>query len=116
MTVRGRALSLLGAARTRARKKNEVFLLSHDDVELGIRSGFCSKTFLPYDLTILKRGLKTTEYKINPLSPSIDKIKPEGIYEPNNVQYVCSWYNLAKGQMSEEDLISFCKRVASLNP
>lgn len=109
-TVRGRANVLLNAALVRANKKNELFKLTGDHVFAGILSGYCCKTLFPFDLSLKRDGA----YKINPYSPSIDKINPMGIYEPSNVQYVCTWYNLAKGQMTEADLITFCKRVTGL--
>lgn len=112
-TVKGRATVLLNAALKRARSRGETFALELSDVIAGLSVGFCCKTLYPFDLELRSRG--TNVYKINPMSPSIDKINPSGIYEPSNVQYVCSWYNLAKGQMSEDDLIKFCKRVASLS-
>lgn len=110
-TFRGRASVLLEAARKRAAKKNETFLLNHSDIEKGISIGFCVRTGLAFDLTYYGRNRK---YSINPLSPSVDKIDPRGIYEPSNVQYVCSWYNLAKGQMSDDDVLRFCRQIVSL--
>jgi len=113
-TLKGRASVLLNGALARARKKNEEFKLTHSDVLNGISSGHCQKTLLKFDMSLRVGG--KNRYQINPLSPSIDKINPLGIYEIKNVQYVCSWYNLAKGQMTEADMIDFCRRVAVLNP
>jgi hypothetical protein len=110
-TIKGRASVLLNAAIKRAKDRDEYFNLTLADVIRGISPGYCQRTFFPFDLSLQNRGKK---YHINPYSPSIDKIDPRGIYEPSNVQYVCSWYNLAKGQMSHEDLVIFCKRIAGL--
>ena len=100
---RGKAISLLNAARNRAADKGERFKLSLADVQRHIEAGYCQKTFLPFNLD--------PDGKQTPLSPSIDKINPHGIYEPSNVQYVCLWYNSAKQQWTEEVLIEMCRRV-----
>lgn len=113
-TIKGRASVLLNAAIKRAKLDNQEFKLTLQNVIDGISSRYCQKTFFPFDFELRERG--TNKYKMNPFAPSIDKIDPFGIYEPQNVQYVCTWYNLAKGQMTEQDLIMFCKRVVVLNP
>lgn len=112
-TVKGRAQALWGAAKTRANKKGEAFALTRQHVIDGIEPGFCQKTFMAFHFDLLPT--EGRKYHMHPLSPSIDKIDPNGLYEPNNVQYVCSWYNLAKGQLSEEQLIQFCQRVVLVN-
>ncbi len=109
-TIKGRASVLLNAARKRANAKGEPIILTLDDVIKGISGGHCIKTLFPFDMKLSRNG----EYRINPFAPSIDKKEPTGIYEPSNVQYVCAWYNLAKGAMTEHDLVMFCKRVADL--
>lgn len=111
-TLKGRASVLLNAAKKRAKQRNEQFCLSLNDVVQGLRLKKCSKTGLKFDFSTDNRGKK---YQINPLSPSIDKINPDDIYKPENVQYVCSWFNFAKGQMTEDDLKFFCKRYLKYN-
>ena len=111
-TIAGRASVLLNAAKKRAAKSNEPFALTLTDVIAGISPGYCSKTFFKFDFEFRGRG---KSYHINPSAPSIDKIDPHGIYEPSNVQYVCAWYNLAKGQMSDEMLLIFCKRLLEVS-
>lgn len=108
-TIKGRASSLWNAALKRAKSKDEDFKLTVEDIEIGLTVGICVRTLLPFDFSPVKGS-----YHIKPLSPSIDKIDPRGIYEPSNVQYVCSWYNLAKGQMTDSDLIALCKRLVSV--
>lgn len=112
-TLRGRASVLLNAALKRARDKGDEFKLEIEDVIRGLSTGMCCKTFFPFDLSVAPRN--GARYHINPYSPSIDKIDARGIYEPANVQYVCSWYNMAKGQMTDADLVRFCKRVAAVS-
>lgn len=112
-TIKGRAQSLWQGAKSRAQKKNENFALTRNDVIAGIQPGYCQKTFFKFHFDLLPT--EDRKYHMHPLSPSIDKIDCNGIYEPSNVQYVCSWYNLAKGQHSEQQLIEFCRRVVWLD-
>jgi hypothetical protein len=109
-TIKGRSSVLLNAAKKRAKLKGELFELTLDDVIKGISVGYCARTLFPFDL----KFTRDKQYQINPYSPSIDKINSKEIYKPTNVQYVCSWYNFAKGQMTDEQLRYFCKRVVDL--
>lgn len=105
----GRAVSLFNSAKKRAKNKNEEFRLSLSDVFEGISKGFCQRTGIEFDFDMDVRHEKRTT--VNPYSPSIDKINPQGIYEPSNVQYVSCWYNIAKSQYSDDFFLSMCKRV-----
>ncbi len=108
-TIVGRANLLLNAAVKRAKLKNEEFKLTHNDVIKGLEIGFCCKTGMRFDFT--ETYLRCTNRKMNPAAPSIDKKNPFGIYEPSNVQYVCAWYNMAKGQLTDSELVQMCKMV-----
>lgn len=112
-TANGRANALISTARGRAKAKGVPFLLTKECVVAGIERGFCAKTFFPFHLDLLPTEGRS--YHMHPFSPSIDKIEPSGLYEDSNVQIVCSWYNLAKGQHTEQQLIEFCKRVALID-
>lgn len=105
----GRAVCLFNSAKSRARRKNEEFKLSLDDVIKGLLIGRCEKTGIEFDISMNPRHEKRTS--VNPFAPSIDKINPAGIYEPSNVQYVSCWYNIARSQYTEEFFIEMCKKV-----
>lgn len=109
-TTHGRASTLFNAAKKRARLSKEPFLLDFHFVLENVNRGFCQRTGLKFDLSL--QPSKERLRFMNPLSPSIDKINHSGIYEPSNVQFVCTWYNLAKMQLSDEEMINFCKHVA----
>lgn len=111
-TLIGRANLLVNAALKRAKIKNEEFKLTHDDVIKGLTLGFCVKTGLKFDFN--ETYIRATNRKMNPAAPSIDKINSFGIYEPSNVQYVSAWYNMAKGQLTEPELIQLCKAVVNV--
>ena len=112
-TFEGRCILLYNSARTRAKNKNQDFKLTLQNVKDGLKNGFCEKTGIPFDFSTQNR-IKTNIH-INPYSPSIDKKNPFGIYEPENVQYVCSWYNFAKGQFNDEFFMLMCNMVKLRN-
>jgi hypothetical protein len=103
----GRAVVLFNAAKARANNKGDPFLLTLDDVKAGIALGKCQKTGVDFELQPYGDSTQS------PYAPSIDKIDPKGFYEPNNVQYVCFWYNGAKQQWSDELVLEMCKRLLS---
>lgn len=112
-TIDGRTFLLHNSARIRAKKKKQLFLLTFEDVKKGLLIGKCAKTGIPFDFNM--GFTKKSPLHFNPFSPSIDKINPFGFYEPNNVQYVCSWYNFAKGQFDEKFFVEMCKIVVKNN-
>jgi len=112
-TMWGRAQVLRNAAMTRAKKKNEAFTLTHQEIHDGIAQGYCQRTGVPFQM---KFGIRLEQGKgMHPNSPSIDKINPFGIYETGNVQYVCAWYNMAKGQMTDAEMLELCKTTVEFN-
>lgn len=48
----------------------------------------------------------------NPLSCSIDRIDSSKGYVPGNIQIVTARTNIAKGNMSNKELVAYCKKVA----
>jgi len=108
-THRGRAMTLLNAAKARAKKRDEDFKLTLDDVMEMLEQGVCHRTGVKFEFENSVGGTQS------PYAPSLDKIDRAGIYEPSNVQMVCFWYNGAKQQWSEEITIEMCRRVARLN-
>lgn len=112
-TFDGRAINMYNSARARATSKGAAFKLTLDDVRKGLSIGFCCRTGVPFDYSV--GFIKATKRQMNPFSPSIDKIDPFGIYEPSNVQYVCTWYNMAKAQLTDEQIVQMCKLVAQVH-
>jgi hypothetical protein len=100
-----RALKLYNSARQRAERKGEMFSLSLERIKLLLDNGVCQRTGLPFDLA------SPTETRFNPFAPSIDKIDHQKPYTDDNTQLVIDWYNRAKGQHSDADLLAFCKQV-----
>ena len=55
-----------------------------------------------------RKNMKTT-------TASLDRIDSNGIYEPNNVQWVHKPLNKMKMDLSQEDFIKWCKKVGDYN-
>lgn len=112
LTPSGRARSLWNAARRRASKRGEAFTLTKSRIESALSIGVCEFTGLEFDLD---NKLRVGETGRSPLTPSVDKIDPLKPYSDDNVNIVCDWYNMAKGRLSSEQLIEFCKRLLIAN-
>ena len=96
-----RARILWAGARRRANKKGDAFFLTVGRVESALIAGACERTGSRFDLS----PGRTAD------SPSIDRIDPELPYSDDNVNIVCDWYNMAKGRLSEIELIERCKTL-----
>lgn len=105
------AVCLLCHSRIRSNKKNKCsdFDLTLEWIENKILNGFCEITNLPFSLN------KNTEYRVNPFYPSLDKINPKKGYTMDNCRLVCYIYNIAKGEYSDEILLTFAKKLIEAN-
>ena len=100
-----RASQLVAAAKNRALKTGVDFDITFDDVYPSVLSGLCPKTGLHFDLA------PHAALRRHPLAPSIDRIDSSKGYVRGNVQIVCNWYNLAKHELSETEVLAFCRAV-----
>jgi len=105
-TAQGRASYLLTTARMR---DHECDLLLAD-VLPTIETGACPRTGFKFDLT------PHAEHHRNPFSPSIDRIDGTKGYIKGNIQIVCSWYNIAKNEYSDAQMLGFCQAVIDAAP
>jgi hypothetical protein len=100
-TQRGRLLTLISAARTRATKKG----LKHDlDIEWALalwaaQDGACCITGIPFELD---HPVRTDSKDLNPYSPSLDRIDSQGGYTKDNTRLVCTCVNLALNRFGED--------------
>jgi hypothetical protein len=104
-TVQGRAGMLLHGARNRAVKENREFDLIFDDIYVLVAAGTCPRTGFLFDLA------PHPELRRHPFAPSIDRIDSTKGYIRGNVQIVCNWYNLAKHELPEAEMLAFCQAV-----
>lgn len=100
-TVQGRASYLLTAARMR----DHACDLLLTDVLPTVEAGTCPRTGFKFDLS------PHAEHHRNPFSPSIDRIDGAKGYVKGNIQIVCSWYNIAKNEYSDAQMLEFCRAV-----
>lgn len=105
LTNIGRARQLISSARMRDRTCN--LLLA--DVLPSIEAGTCPRTGFKFDLS------PHADHRRNPLSPSIDRINGTKGYIKGNIQVVCSWYNIAKNEYTDAQLLTFCQAVVDAN-
>jgi hypothetical protein len=101
-TFQGRALILWRSARARAKQRNEIFTLTLNHVVKGMQQP-CPYTGVFFDLKTLERA--------NPYAPSVDRKDCTRPYSNENVQIVCWAYNRMKSDMSESELLFFCKLI-----
>ena len=104
-TFEGRALILWRSAKQRARMRGEGFSLTMEHVTRGL-SQPCPRTGVVFDFRTLERA--------NPYAPSVDKIDRTKPYSDDNVQIVCWAYNRMKSDMTDAELLLFCKLVAGV--
>jgi hypothetical protein len=105
------AVSLLCHTRRRSitNKHCQNFNLTLNWLKDKISNGVCEVTGIPFDIN------NKTEYRVNPFYPSIDKINPKNGYTIDNCRLVCYIYNIAKGEFSDEILLTFAKRLIESN-
>jgi|SaaInlV_100m_DNA_2_1039680.scaffolds.fasta_scaffold08447_6 hypothetical protein len=93
----------------------------HYDVEIDLhylmelwdfQSGICPITGWKLDLPHGSIGWKTP---LNNKRASVDRIDNDKGYVKGNVRFISYMANVARNRMSDEELIEFCKAVASHN-
>lgn len=89
MTPRGRARSLLNAARVRAKKYGLSCTIDVPWIAARLEAGVCELTGIRFDFNPLPGS------KINPFSPSLDRIDPKHGYTPDNVRVLVTAMNVA---------------------
>lgn len=105
----GRAKQMFANAKCRSKRDGLTFTVMLEQIYFAVLLGVCPKTGFRFDLTPTKKGY------INPLSPSIDRIDPTKGYEFDNVQIVCTMFNMGKSDQNEVDFIATCIAVAQMN-
>lgn len=105
LDFKGRALSLIKAARRRSKQKNLEFNLTLKDVLPQIEKGICQLTELPFDL--IPPGRK----KRNPYSPSIDRIDSSKGYTPDNIRIVLVAVNDCINQYGDDTILPILKAL-----
>ncbi len=96
---------LLRQARTRAGNKGLKFTITKSWINERLEIGKCAVTGIPFQTNGLAGGSS------HPFQPSIDRINPDGGYEPRNCQLVCAIYNYAKHTYEHSDVVTFARGI-----
>lgn len=102
------ARKIVRKAKERARIKGREFALDIESVsaQLIAQEMKCAVSGMAFSLE------KSTDGRRHPFYPSPDRINNDGGYTPDNVRYVCSIVNLARGDFSDGEFRLMCKAVA----
>jgi hypothetical protein len=104
-TTRGRAISLHGAAKKRAKEKGLDFDITIDWVEQRLITGVCEVTGIPFEKD------DAVERVGRSFAPSLDRRDNALGYTQDNVQVVCWIYNRAKGVQGAEDVLRMAEAL-----
>lgn len=74
--------------------------LTHEWIVNRLSSGVCELSGVNFD------WINKTEYYHNPNAPSIDRIDSSKGYYKDNVQFILSWLNRAKGEFSMDTFLT----------
>lgn len=100
-----RLVQMVHSIKSSAAKRKISFNIEKFQIELMmLHQDFkCIKTGMKFDFTQGK-GTK-------PFGPTIDRIDCSRGYEPDNIQLVCNMYNYAKNRWSDEEVLTFAKKL-----
>lgn len=101
----GRARTLFNNAKKSPAAKKHPFTLTLNHIIEGIEKGRCAVTGMEFQL--INRGVN----KKNHLAPSVDRIDSTVGYTDENTRIVCWWYNMAKGELTDNQMKNCCRRV-----
>ena len=102
-SLEGRAKSMLKTSKRRSSKFSNVLEEEHVDLEFimsKLKLGKCEVTGIPFEYENLY------PYSTNPLAPSIDRIDSKVGYTKSNCRIVIWQYNLMKGELTDDEVIS----------
>lgn len=108
--IEGAARKIVRKAKERARIKGREFALDVEGVsaQLVAQDMKCAVSGMAFSLE------KSTDGRRHPFYPSPDRISNDGGYTPDNVRYVCSIVNLARGDFSDDEFYMMCCAVAGV--
>lgn len=103
LSIRGTAIHLRNQALQRARDRGLEFDLSRDLIEQKLLKGVCEVTGIKF---IRKHGRK-----INPLTPSLDRVNYRRGYTDDNVRVVIFAFNAARGHWGDRMTLRVAKAI-----
>lgn len=79
-------------ARLRAARKGIACTITPEEIHARIARGACEMTGLAFSMN------PTGMVRVDPFSPSLDRLDPRRGYTPKNVRVVVAAFNFAKGE------------------
>lgn len=107
--IKGKAIFLMNSIKERYKKSGRTFSITYDFLLSKLQNNKCEVTGIVF------RNDKSEKGGITPFSPSVDRIKSNKNYDADNIQLVCSIYNIGKSHHNELDFIAMCLAVAEKN-
>lgn len=99
------SVSLMANTRYRAKRMGVEHTITKDWLVARLQVGLCEATGLPFDMG------RSESTHCNPRVPSIDRIDSTKGYTPENCQVVMVWYNVAKNDYIEDDILELMRAV-----
>lgn len=112
-SVEGRAKTLLNNARKSPISEIFPCSVTLEHIIKGIQAEKCPVTGFPFELG--NQHQLITNRKKNPFAPSIDRIDATKGYTNENTRIVIWQYNMAKGELTDAELLFLCRAIVERN-
>ena len=107
ITIGGRATSLRRSIKQRSKDRGLDFDLTRGWFVERLERGVCEVTGLSFELSGGRHDGRLT----HPFSPSVDRISPAKGYTEDNCRLVVLNYNMAKGEFSHQDVLTWARAL-----
>lgn len=101
--INGCASRLYSSSKRRSQLKKIEFNLTNEWIKSKLQLKKCEAT--GFDLTF-----ETSDYRVHPLRPTLDRIDNLKGYTLENTRVVCWWWNIAKADWTDEILINLINK------
>lgn len=108
-SLEGRANTLWKNARKSPAGRTKNFTLTVEHILQQLMQGRCAVTKIKFEFDNLHQLFYGR--KKNAFAPSIDRIDPRFGYTNQNTRIVIWWYNMAKAELSDREMIFLCGKV-----
>lgn len=99
-----KTMLLFDSIKHRCETKGIPFELTAGWIRERLDKGVCEATGLPFDF---RRDPENR--RVNPFSPSVDRIDQKGGYAPENCRVVVAMFNMARNEWKDDELYAVAK-------